>query len=1051
MEENMLKRGLNILLIVAFLAVIPVASVSSDSNVSQPKPIGAIIPDSIHMVAPRNEVVVNHLEELGVIKKDSPPDVIQSALENYKQNFSKKTDTYVSAEIQKKIEDHENASASNVYSAQEDPSPAAVSVQVFALAVDFSGTETFTYNEPNGTSCSAPITTTFTGPSQGEILPPDPGDNNTIYYAPEQTADPNFYSKLIFGYEGVGRVRNDLVDPQDGRPGINLAGYTVQDYYDHFAGKGNVTLNGAVEGWVTVDHTEAYYGIPYCNSTSSDNDGGNVITVDGKQKSVPPAQLVADALTKFMAEHPDYYTDTSASAFWKQFDANKDGIVDTMWTIHAGRGEEAGGGAQGSAAIWSHSFALSAYRDWPKGFKVYEGNPTTTADDIYVDPYTIQPEDADLGVFVEEFGHNFFGLPDLYATDVNNSIGDWTEMSGGSWMGPLGGSIPAGMPLWFRMNAYCGDDFCNWQYPMITRDYKDVSADVTIGQMEDFPGGAANKGIRINLPNVPENIKNLAGSGKAIWSGKGINNTDESISRQITVPASGANELTMNSFWDIEYNYDYGYVMVKDGSADWVFLSDKDGLFTDGPLAGSKGLTGTSPAAQPLRFDLSPYAGKTITLRFRYVTDPGVTKAGWFIDDLKLDSALLNDFENTALPDTVPGWTNDPIIPWQVVPYAKTYASYYLVEWRSHTKYDDAMKYAYVTTASKPNLWTVERVPYNIPGALVYYRNAKYPDTYIQSSYDEDDPSYGPKNKLLIVDMNYQPMLIGMTGYQFSGSISSYDAALTLQPSADFNLSSVLGVSGGPYHFAAKAPVTSFNDTLGYYAGIYLGDPCPDVCVAGGADSAVIPARGNYSTRITDFAGNPLYDYYGLDFPPSVVGSGNPGDDNVQHGVNIKLLSKSADDSTAVIRVYNYSVDLHTTVRYLETSDNVYDVWYDTAVENTGTETAKNIRLIYNLDSQLDFIEFTSTNGVVGNGDMSAQGLVKTYNIPSLATGQKTTVTLHARMTVLFTGSATTGISGIPTKSQIEANDGQVLRGPYWFEKILTESLRIYLPMIGQK
>jgi immune inhibitor A len=72
---------------------------------------------------------------------------------------------------------------------------------------------------------------------------------------------------------------------------------------------------------------------------------------------------------------------------------------------------------------------------WPNGYKVYEGDPNTTADDIYIGPYTIQPENLDLGVVVEEFGHNFFGLPDIYTTDGQNSSGFWTEMSFGSWGG----------------------------------------------------------------------------------------------------------------------------------------------------------------------------------------------------------------------------------------------------------------------------------------------------------------------------------------------------------------------------------------------------------------------------------------------------------------------------------------------------------------------------------------------------------------------------------------------------------------------------------------
>ena len=67
---------------------------------------------------------------------------------------------------------------------------------------------------------------------------------------------------------------------------------------------------------------------------------------------------------------------------------------------------------------------------------------------------------------------------------------------------------------------------------------------------------------------------------------------------------------------------------------------------------------------------------------------------------------------------------------WHESPAAKSYTNYYLVEWRGKTKYDSMVQTAYVTTYSDEDEWQVERVPYNIPGALVYYRNTKYGSTY---------------------------------------------------------------------------------------------------------------------------------------------------------------------------------------------------------------------------------------------------------------------------------------------------------------------------------
>ena len=928
---------------------------ASDQVQTTPKAIGMISPASKHLTRPSDEVVIRALTEEGVLALDATQEQVQSAVDQYFNEFSKQSSDWITPEIQMAVQKHEMELASGGLSPQADPAPAVVSVSVFALAVDFGGTDTFT-------TCD--LEDTYTGPMQGEVAAPGALDNNSIWYSPEQTADPNFYSDLIFGYKGAGRVRMDLIDPNDGQPGINLEGYTVQDYYDHFAGKGNVTLEGLVSGWVTVNHSEALYGAPLCDSAGDlvDNDSGGA----------PVGQVVVDAITAFQAEHPSYYTDTASTAFWKQFDKDQDGIVDTTWIIHAGVGEESGGGAQGDTAIWSHSWTLAAQGQGP--LKVYEGDASTEDDDIYVDPYTVQPEMADLGVFVEEFGHNFFGFPDLYTTDVQNSVGFWSEMSGGSWGGDLGGSTPVGMPLWFRMIAICGEDtlgnanFCNWQYPMVVRDYQDAAEDILIGAIDGFDGTVgAEKGVQINLPSLTTNIANESGgTGNAVWSGTGVNDLTSYLSQDIAVPASGNMDLTFQTYWYIEdcrpsALCDYGAVQVKDGANPWVNLDD--GVNFDTSFGGTPVLLGEG-GPTVITIDLSAYSGKTVTLRFFYSTDPGYTDPGWWIDDVTLGGVVLDDF--TA---GMGAWATAPADAWKLVPYSLQTPRYYLVEWRSTTKYDKFLK-AYVTTNSTDTVWRVERVPYNIPGAVVYYRDAQYPEGYSQFQNYGDAPSFGPKNKLLVVDLNYKPMRLfdqgldpvdGYLGY-LNSRASSYDAALTLQPSQAITLSKVFGLADvGPFFTPAKPAVSTFNDALGYYAGFYFGAPCGvgNVCYANRDGSVVIPARDTYSTRITDFGGNPLYGLYGASIGyDSLLGSGNPGDDMVQFGVNIDLLAKSVDGMQGTIRVRNYSTDFSTTSQEFITVGNELDVVYSTLVENVGTETATGMHITYNLDPDLTFMRF---------------------------------------------------------------------------------------------
>lgn len=1004
----------------------------------QPVPIGAMWPAGKHLVEPRQEVVASALKEEGKLALDASDAEVQAAVDQYYAEFRKKSSEYVNPEMEYRAFNHEQESGSAL---QAPAAVTPVSVKVFGLAVDFGGVNEYVpYSRPNtaGDDCVvAPTSETYTGPMVGEVPAPGARDNNTVWYG-DKVLDPNFYSELIFGYTGAGEIRGDLIDPRDGTNGIDLTGYTVQDYYDHIAGPGNVILEGQMQGWVTVPHSEAWYGAPLCIKTST-----GLIVDDDSGGSVPVNRLVTDALDVFMAQHPGYYSDQGANAFWPQFDQDGDGWLDTLWIIHAGMGEEAGGGAQGDLSIWSHSSALN-------GYQVYEGNPATDLDDVWAGPYTIQPEHADLGVLVEEFGHNFFGLPDLYTTDAENSIGFWSEMAAGSWGGPLGGSIPVGMPLWFLMNAWCGIDWCNWQEPMAVQPYDDEASTYILDQLDQAEGstygGMGVKGVRISLPQLEDTVTNRAGTGKAAFTGVSAANNSQKLVRS-GLDLTSQTEFSFRSYWDIENQWDYGFVELKLSSeTTWTILQDKDNKFTNSNPYGNNegwGLTGTGGPFK-LRFDIpAKFQVAGVDLRLRYKTDPYTFGKGWWVDDFMVGTTLVDNFETATEPSTFPGWTNDTV-PWIVVPYLKYYTQYYLVEWRSHTKYDEQVKTAYVSTYYDDDEWQVERVPYNIPGALVYYRNTKYGNAYDQRGYYADPLSYGPKNKLLLVDMNYDGMRLidkngDWTGYILNNRAASYDAALTLQPSQAFEFSGVNGVPiAGPFKFASEAPVTQFNDALGYYAGLYFGAPCTPgyVCYANRDGSVVIPARGKYSTRITDFLGNPLYDLYGAGFAPSWLGSGNPGDDMMQYGVNIRLLDKSPDDSQALLEVYNYSVDFSTTAEVTLPTPYQPVITYTTEVENVGTEDATNVKVMWTLDDNLTFMDSDCPVIEETVAPASPEGFVKVCLIPSLLAGETQTVTLTARVdNVAF-----------ETYTRLEMHDGQIMRGPFWSWDEISGYAQLFLP-----
>jgi immune inhibitor A len=1037
----MLKRRISILAVtvILLLVLVMVAIAAAAPPEPQKEAVVRLPPVAIgahrlagdHLVPPSKDPLLMILQQQG-LPLDATPEQIESARKAWYDRFQKQTDTWVNAQFQEWVDQREAELAS--------PGRTAAAIQpvtatVFYMAVDFGGTDIITIPVEQADGTCVTETHTIVGPLHGTMAAPPATDNFTLWYTPDQVDDPKFYEKLLFGYEGAGRVRMDMVDPYDGQPGINLAGYTMQDYYDHVAGKGNVTITGTVEGWVTVDHSEGWYGANNCETGS--HYGGY---------KVPVAQLVIDALDKFMADHPDAWTDPD---FWPSYDGNDDGVVDSFGILHAGADESSGGGAEGPFAIWAHSSDLRNYSQWPDGYKVYEGNPGPE-DDIIVGPYTMNPEMLDVGVACEEFGHNFFGLPDLYVSDANNSIGDWDIMSGGSWMGWLGGTNPASMPLWFKMIAAfdTGGTFTpvNWHLPMVERNYDDPTGDVTIYNLENTPDGQ-DKGVRINLPGYSEVVDNLAGSGKGAYSGTARDQVDLKLERQIPIPATGDNILTFDAYWEIEENWDYGYVEINGAS-----IADMDSVTTDYDPNGNNlgnGITGFGD--QQMRFDLSAYAGQTVALTFRYKTDAAATEAGWWIDNVALDGTPIDDFEGASLPGTFPGWTNtDP--GWYVVPVTRDFTRYYLVEWRTKAKYDKGIaETAYIHNYSDDvHGDVVSRIPYNMPAALMYYRDTKYLNTYAQRPNYSDPPSYGSKYQLLIVDQNWTPMRIfdgapSAENYYatWSGRISSYDSGLTLQATEPFSIPHYYGAPTlPPQEYTSKPAVTHFNDTLGYYGGYYYGAPCDPgyVCWVERDGSVVIPARDLYSVRMSDFYLNPLFGLYGYPWGPSWFGSGNPGDDNVQFGVNVELKAMDHTDpenSWATLSFYNYSVDIESTAgTYIVTDPQLsYNLVFQTTVSNRGNEVAKGVELYYDLGDEFVPIEIKIEEGSAVTE--RAAGFVA--NLPDIGPGQTVTVTLTAQAAE-SPGPAEFMIS-------LQAYDGQVERGP-WFAEGTTPLYLVYLPIV---
>lgn len=143
-------------------------------------------------------------------------------------------------------------------------------------------------------------------------------------------------------------------------------------------------------------------------------------------------------------------------------------------------------------------------------------------------------------------------------------------------------------------------------------------------------------------------------AGQWMWYSNRADLANMNITRQFDLTGVSKATLQFWTWYDIEKDYDYGYVEVsKDGGKTWDTLPGKNTTTTNpgGANYGNAftGRSGVSPdATDPARWvqeqmDLSPYAGKAILLRFEYITDDAVNLPGWAIDDIAIPELNYSD------------------------------------------------------------------------------------------------------------------------------------------------------------------------------------------------------------------------------------------------------------------------------------------------------------------------------------------------------------------------------------------------------------------------
>lgn len=160
-----------------------------------------------------------------------------------------------------------------------------------------------------------------------------------------------------------------------------------------------------------------------------------------------------------------------------------------------------------------------------------------------------------------------------------------------------------------------------------------------------------------------------AHSGRYLWWSNRGDESNPRLTRLLDLTDRTSAELTFWSWYHIEQDWDYAYVVVgttDDGALPedltdprirWEILDDPGlNCTTSNPNNGNLGcgLTGLSAGWERLQADLSRFAGQEIALRFEYVTDAAVNQAGLAIDDITVtadgETLFSDDSESAGEP-----------------------------------------------------------------------------------------------------------------------------------------------------------------------------------------------------------------------------------------------------------------------------------------------------------------------------------------------------------------------------------------------------------------
>ena len=152
---------------------------------------------------------------------------------------------------------------------------------------------------------------------------------------------------------------------------------------------------------------------------------------------------------------------------------------------------------------------------------------------------------------------------------------------------------------------------------------------------------SGNETIAI-LPDGGENTSTI------MWSNRG-DVSDTTMTREFDFTNySGQITFNFDLWYDLEQDFDYGYLEIQLEDGDWQIL-ESDSCVTYNPNGNSYGCgyNGSSAGWLPISVDLSRFAGHKIRLRFETISDGALSVEGLAVDNLSIpEIGYAENFES---------------------------------------------------------------------------------------------------------------------------------------------------------------------------------------------------------------------------------------------------------------------------------------------------------------------------------------------------------------------------------------------------------------------